>query len=98
MQNKMTVEDTGESAATKAPIRYGVAVSCNKCGGTHEIGISIFMTAGPAVRQSIGAFYRGKALPKNLAELANNSVTCPNTGRQSIQKSSDHIFLVPPER
>jgi hypothetical protein len=97
MQAKFTTEDISDSAAKNTPVRYGVVVSCNKCGGTHDIGISIMLTAGPVVRQSIGALYRGKTLPKNLAELANNSVTCPNTGRQSTQKNNDQIFLVPPK-
>ncbi len=93
---KFTNEGTIAPSASGAPVRYAVVVSCNKCGGTHETGISIILTDGPVVRQSIGAFYRGKSLPKNLGELANNSVTCPNTGRQSAQKNNDQIFLVPP--
>jgi hypothetical protein len=76
---------------------YGVLVSCNKCGGVHEMGISVLLEDGPVDKQSIGALYKGKTLPKHLADLANNSVSCPKTGRQSTQKNTQQIFLVPPK-
>jgi hypothetical protein len=97
MQPKQTTGDAGHSTAKNGQADYGILVSCNKCGGLHEMGISVVMTDGPVVRQSIGALYREKTLPKNLADLTNNSVTCPTTGRQSIQKNNDQIFLVPPK-
>jgi len=74
---------------------YDVLVSCNKCGSVHEMGISVVVEDGPIDKQSIGALYKGKTLPKNLADLANNSVSCPRTGRQSTQKNHEQIFLVP---
>ena len=36
--------------------------------------------------RQIGHVYNGKTLPKNLADLTNRGVSCPKTGRQSIQK------------
>ena len=62
------------------------------------MGISVVLEGGPFVKQSIGALYKEKSVPKNLADLANNSITCPKTGRQSTQKNHQHIFLVPPKR
>jgi hypothetical protein len=91
MQLKLSI---GE-AATSNGKSYGVFVSCNKCGGMHEMGVSVTMTDGPMVKQSIASLYDGKALPKVLSDLSGNSVTCPKTGRQSIQKNNDYIFLVP---
>jgi hypothetical protein len=59
------------------------------------MGVSVTMTNGPIVKQSIASLFDGKALPKVLSDLSGNSVTCPKTGRQSIQKNNHHIFLVP---
>jgi hypothetical protein len=61
------------------------------------MGISVVLEDGPIDKQSIGALYNGKILPKNLADLTSNSVTCPKTGRQSTQKNNQQIFLVPPK-
>ena len=91
MQLKLSIGD----AATANGKSYGVSVSCNRCGGTHDLGVSVTMTDGPVVKQSIASLYDGKALPKVLSDLSGNSVTCPKTGRQTMQKNSDHIFLVP---
>ena len=85
-----------ETASTPAKI-YGVFVSCNKCGGTHDVGISVTLEGGPVVKQSIAALYGGHPLPKILSDLSNHSVSCPMTGRQSTQKDNHHIFLVPPK-
>ena len=59
------------------------------------MGISVVIEDGPSDKQSISELYNGKTFPKSLANLTNNSVTCPKTGRQSTQKNNDHIFLVP---
>jgi hypothetical protein len=61
------------------------------------MGISVVLEDGPINKQSIGTLYKGKTLPKSLADLANNSITCPKTGRQSTQKNNEQIFLVPPK-
>lgn len=57
--------------------------------------ISVVMEDGPFDKQSIGDLYNGKPIPKSLADLVHNSVTCPKTGRQSTQKDNHQIFLVP---
>jgi hypothetical protein len=93
MQLNLSIED----GATSTGKSYGVFVSCNKCGEMHDIGISVTMTDGPIAKQSIASLYDGKALPKILSDLSSNAVTCPKTGRQSIQKNNHHIFLVPPK-
>jgi hypothetical protein len=91
MQLKLSIGD----AATSTEKSYQVFASCNKCGGMHDLGISVTMKDGPLIKQSIAAFYDGKPLPKILSDLSNNSVTCSKTGRQSTQKNNHHIFLVP---
>jgi hypothetical protein len=93
MQLKLSIGDP----ATANGRSYGVSVSCNKCGGTHDLAVSVTMTDGPIVKQSIASLFDGKALPKVLSDLSGNSVTCPTTGRQSNQRNSHHIFLVPPK-
>ena len=97
MQLNRAIRAADHSTAKNSQTLYGVLVSCNKCGGVHELGISVVVEDGPVDKQSIGALYKGKTLPKNLADLANNSVSCPKTGRQSTQKNNQHIFLVPPK-
>ena len=90
MQLSLSIEDAATSKS------YGVFVSCNKCGEMHDIGVSVRMTDGPIAKQSSASLYDGKALPKVLSDLvSSNAVTCPKTGRQSIQKNNHHIFLVP---
>ena len=74
---------------------YRIVVTCNKCAGLHEMGISVPMENGPVDKQSIGNLYGGKGLPKSLANLSNTSISCPKTGRQSTQKNLHQIFLVP---
>ena len=95
MQLNRTIGSAVHSTAMNSQNLYGVLVTCNKCGGVHEMGISVVLEDGPFVKQSIGATYKGKPLPKKLADLANNSITCPVTGKQSIQKNSQQFFLVP---
>jgi len=97
MQLNRTIRGADHSAAKSSQTLYEVLVSCNKCGDVHEMGISVVVEDGPVDKQSIGALYKGKTLPKNLADLANNSVSCPKTGRQSTQKNHQQIFLVPPK-
>ena len=97
MQLKLNIPEAVPSTEKRSRAQYRVVVSCNKCGGEHEMGISVVLDDGPFNKQSVGAQYKGKTLPKSLADLTNNSVTCPKTGRQSTQKNNDQIFLVPPK-
>lgn len=87
----------GEALASTAhsTAQYSISVSCNRCAGMHETGISITIDGGPVHRQSIGDFYEGKSLPKTLSTIASDSFSCPLTGRQFIQKDTKQIFLVP---
>ena len=59
------------------------------------MAVTVILKDGPIEKQSIGDFYDEKTLPKNLADLISRSVSCPKTGRQSIQKDNYQIFLVP---
>lgn len=95
MQLKFAMEEASPSTAANATAQYSIVVSCNRCGGVHETGISVTMENGPASKKSIGELYDGKSLPKFLANLTQNSVTCPKTGRQSTQRNNHQIFLVP---
>ncbi len=95
MQLKFAIDETAPANARNSAAQYSVAVVCNKCAGIHEMGLLITLADGPVAKQSIGALYDGKSLPKSLANLANTSITCPKTGRQSTQKDHHQIFLVP---
>ena len=94
-QLKLEVEEALASTVRNSTAQYSIFVSCNKCAGVHETGISITMEDGPVEKHSIGGFYSGKSLPKTLATLSNQSFSCPLTGRQFIQKDTKQIFLVP---
>jgi hypothetical protein len=95
MQLKFAIDEPAASTAHNSMAQYSIVVSCNKCAGMHEMGISVRMENGPVDKQSIGDLYDGKSLPKSLANLTQNSVTCPKTGRQSTQRNNYKIFLVP---
>ncbi len=95
MQLRLNMGEGDTSTEKHSQVRYRVVAACNKCGGVHEMGISVVLDDGPVNEQSIGAQYKGKILPKSLAGLTDNSITCPKTGRQSTQKNNDQIFLIP---
>jgi len=79
----------------KSMARYSVLALCNKCGGLHELNMSVELKDGPIKKQSIADTYRGEPLPQSLASLSGSIVTCPTTGRQSTQKNNHQMFLVP---
>jgi hypothetical protein len=91
MQPKLAVPTITHNSIAQ----YTIVVACNKCAGLHETGISVAIPNGPIEKQSIGDLYVGKSLPKSLADLPNTSISCPKTGRQSMQKNLQQIFLVP---
>ena len=95
MEAKFPMEEAPPSRPHNSTAQYSIVVACNKCGGLHETGISVTIEHGPVTKQSVGALYEGKSLPKSLADLTNTSITCSKTGRQSTQKNLHQIFLVP---
>ena len=56
------------------------------------MAVSVMLNDGPIEKQSIGHVYNGRTLPKSLADLISRSVSCPKTGRQSIQKDKHQYF------
>ncbi len=95
MQLKLAIGGAVPSTTDNSLTQYSIVVTCNKCAGLHEMGISVTMEDGPTYKQSIRDVYDGKSLPKSLANLTNTSISCPKTGRQSTQKNHHQIFLVP---
>jgi hypothetical protein len=88
---KEAMPPTTQNSATQ----YSIFVLCNKCGGTHDMEVSVILKDGPVEKQSIGHVYKDRNLPESLAKLSRMSTTCPATGRGSTQKDNDQIFLVP---
>jgi hypothetical protein len=84
----------GESCSTAEDCRCGIFVSCNRCGGIHDSGISVMMEVGVFHQQSLLEAYNGN-VPESLSRVARTMITCPLTGRQSTQKDEAKIFLVP---
>jgi hypothetical protein len=95
MQLKLDMEEKFPLTTTNSAAQYSTVALCNKCGGTHDMTVSVMLKDGPFEKQSIGQFYNGKTLPTNVAALTSRSISCPRTGRQSIQKDKHQIFLVP---
>jgi hypothetical protein len=95
MQLKLGIQDSLPSPTKNLAIRYSLFALCNKCGETHDMAVAVMLNDGPIEKQSIGHVYNGRTLPKNLADLTSRGVSCPKTGRQSIQKDKHQIFLVP---
>jgi hypothetical protein len=94
MQLKLDIQEAIPLTTNNSVARYSIVALCNKCGGMHDMAVTVILNDGPVEKQSIGDLYDGKTLPKNLADLTSRSVSCPKTGRQSIQKDNHQIFLV----
>jgi hypothetical protein len=75
--------------------QYSIFALCNKCGGTHDMTVSVILKDAPVEKQSIAHVYKDRNLPESLAKLSRMSTTCPTTGRGFIQKDNHQIFLVP---
>ena len=95
MQRKLGIQEAIPPTTKNSAVRYNTFALCDKCGGTHDMAVPVILKDGPIEKQSIGHVYEGKILPKSLAHLISRSVSCPKTGRQSIQKDRHPIFLVP---
>jgi hypothetical protein len=95
MELKLGVQESILPTTEKSAVQYRTLALCNKCGGTHDMAVSLILNNGPVEKQSIGQVYSGKTLPASLAALTSRSISCPRTGRQSIQKDKHQIFLVP---
>ena len=72
----------------------GIFVCCNKCARIHDTGISLLMKDCPVRKQSLADLYKGK-VPKRVKKLSRTIVTCPWTGKRSLQTDNGRIFLVP---
>ena len=75
--------------------QYKVYVFCNHCSDVHPMPIGINLDNGPVEKTKLRDLYSGEELPKNIARLLNNKVTCPNSGKLFTQKDNDQVFLVP---
>jgi len=74
--------------------RCSIFVSCNKCDRIHDTGISLLMKDCPVRKQSLANLYKQK-VPKRVKKLSRTIVTCPWTGKRSLQTDNGRIFLVP---
>ena len=53
MQLDRTMGSAVHSTAKNSQTLYAVFVSCNRCSGVHEMGISVALEGGPFVKQSV---------------------------------------------
>ena len=77
MQLKFAIEEAAPSTARNSTAQYSIVVSCNKCAGVHEMGISVTMENGPCqqTRASVnytmaGAFQNPWQTLAKIASLA----------------------------
>src|SRR5262249_22547272 len=64
--------------------RCSIFVCCNKCARIHDTGISLLMQDCPVRKQSLADLYKRK-VPKRLRKLSRTILTCPGTGKRSLQ-------------
>jgi hypothetical protein len=95
MRLKPDIKEAMLRTTKNSATQYSIFALCNKCGGTHDMEVSVILKDGPIEKQSIGYVYKDRNLPESLAELSRISITCPATGRRSTQKDTQQIFLVP---
>jgi hypothetical protein len=95
MQLKLGIKEPMPPTTQSSAAQYSIFALCNKCGGTHDMAVSVILKDGPVEKQSIGQVYKDGNLPASLTKLSSQSVTCPATGRRSTQKDNHQIFLVP---
>jgi hypothetical protein len=95
MRLKLGIKEAMPPTTKNSATQYSIFALCNKCGGTHDMEVSVILKDGPVEKQSIGHVYKDRNLPENLAKLSRMSTTCPATGRGSTQKDNRQIFLVP---
>jgi hypothetical protein len=95
MQLKLGIQEAMPLITKNSATQYSVFALCNKCGGMHDMAVSVILKDGPIEKQSIADLHDGKTLPKIFAELTSRSVSCSKTGKQSIQKDNRQTFLGP---
>jgi hypothetical protein len=74
---------------------YDISFFCEQCKQTHPLGIKIPVKGGPPIKRSVGAFYAGKPVPPEIANLIDSQVLCPKTGKMFTRKDIQQIFFVP---
>jgi hypothetical protein len=74
---------------------YDIYFYCEECKQLHPMGIKIPIKGGPPIKTSVGAFYAGKKLPPEIADLIDSQALCPKTGKMCTQQDIHQIFLVP---
>jgi hypothetical protein len=92
MQLKLGIKEAIPPTRKTSSTQYSISALCNKCGGTHNMEAIVILKDGPIDKQSIGQVYKDRNLQESLAKLSNKSVTCPATGRRSIQKDKNQNF------
>jgi hypothetical protein len=93
MKSKLAIGEAVPITAKKSRAQYRVFVSCNRCGGEHEMEISVVMEDGPSDKQSISNLYDGKTLPQNLADLTNKIASpAPRQGGNPLRKTTTTSF------
>jgi hypothetical protein len=94
LANRRNDPHSNELGANEYDCGCSIFVSCDKCARIHDTGISLMMQHGPVRKQSLADLYN-EDVPKSMTDLSRTIVTCPWTGKQSLQTDNRRIFLVP---
>ena len=74
---------------------YDLQIHCEACNQTHPKGIKVRIDGGPSRKISVGAYYTGKRLPREVEAFVNSEAFCPNTNTMFKQNDIYKIFLIP---
>lgn len=75
---------------------YEIVLMCDECAGAHSMGsFLVTLNDGPADAASIGNYYAGKELPKELADLLQGTVLCEGKQKKLVIRDlQKQAFLV----
>ena len=73
---------------------YSVYFFCDECSQPHPFGVGLNLPDPNFDRKTLNDVYSGRDLPPEIALLQNNYTNCPNTGKMTIQRDNNQVFLV----
>lgn len=74
---------------------YDLLYYCEQCHDTHPMGVRLELIAGPQHRMNLRAYAAGESLPKAIAELIDNPVLCPISGKSITPNDLSRIYIQP---
>ena len=92
MQLDRTMGSAVHSTAKNSQTLYAVFVSCNRCSGVDEMGISVALEGGLFVKQSVRALYKEKSVRKTSQTLPTIASPAPRQAGSPRRKAISRSF------